>query len=90
MKRYLIVFQGRVQGVGFRYFAYETASKLGLTGTVRNMANGCVECEIQGNSDDFSSFLGKMLKGNGFLRVEDYTVKEISLVPSEKTFKIIG
>jgi len=90
MKRYLIIFQGRVQGVGFRFFTYETATRLKMTGTVRNMTNGHVECEIQGGTVSFQHFLEILLKGNGFLRIEDYTIKGLPVIPNEKTFNIIG
>lgn len=37
MIRYYIVVKGRVQGVGFRFFTINIASKYNLTGSVRNM-----------------------------------------------------
>ncbi len=40
--------QGRVQGVGFRYFVYEHAGRLGLTGFVRNQPSGEVEVVAEG------------------------------------------
>ncbi len=43
-----IRFSGRVQGVGFRYTATRIAQALGLTGYVRNMADGTVEMFVQG------------------------------------------
>ena len=43
MIRYYIVVKGRVQGVGFRFFTINIASKYNLTGSVRNMDNGMVE-----------------------------------------------
>ena len=46
-RRHLTV-RGRVQGVGFRCFAQETAESLGLTGWVRNREDGAVEAEAQG------------------------------------------
>ncbi|MBX3002954.1 MAG: acylphosphatase [Anaerolineales bacterium] len=39
---------GGVQGVGFRYFVWQTARQLGLTGWVRNLPNGTVELLAEG------------------------------------------
>ena len=89
MKRYLMIFEGRVQGVGFRYFTYELASSLELTGQVRNLTNGNVELEIQGSDESFNRFLKGMLKGNGFMKITDYSMKEIPEISSEKSFKIV-
>ena len=40
--------QGTVQGVGFRYRAKHMADALALTGTVKNLPDGSVELEVQG------------------------------------------
>jgi acylphosphatase len=39
---------GKVQGVGFRYYILEHANMLGLTGYVKNLANGHVFIEAEG------------------------------------------
>lgn len=88
MKRYFIIFKGRVQGVGFRYFVYKEANKRNLKGFVRNLANGYVEAEIQGNQEDFNRLLGKILEDKGYIKVEDYSIKEISLKENETKFNI--
>jgi acylphosphatase len=44
--RYLV--KGRVQGVGYRYFALRTAERLGVTGFVRNLSDGRVEVVGEG------------------------------------------
>ena len=41
-----IIFYGRVQGVGFRYYAVQKANQLGLTGWVRNCWDETVELII--------------------------------------------
>ncbi len=90
MKRYFIIFVGRVQGVGFRYFAAQVAKSVNMTGHVRNLTNGNVEVEIQGHTDNFDAFLQKLLKGNGFMKIEDYSLKEIPVSSNEKSFNILG
>lgn len=44
-----IVVVGRVQGVGFRYFISKRAVELGVLGYVRNLPNGRVEIEAEGD-----------------------------------------
>ena len=46
--RFGLRFSGRVQGVGFRWTNQGTAQELGLTGWVKNLADGSVAMEIQG------------------------------------------
>jgi acylphosphatase len=58
-KRWLI--SGRVQGVGFRYFAQRAATELNLTGYVRNLEDGSVEVYAAGPPDQLSR-LGALLQ----------------------------
>lgn len=88
MIRYLIIVNGRVQGVGFRYFLQLTASKLNLTGWCKNLMNGDVEVEVQGLEKNVFSFVSETKKGNGFARVDDIDVKDISVVENEKKFSV--
>ena len=48
MVRKHFIFKGRVQGVGFRITFYQQATRLHLTGWVRNLSNGDVEACLQG------------------------------------------
>lgn len=89
MIRYFVIIDGRVQGVGFRYFASTNASKFSLTGWVKNIDNGMVELEIQGTEDNINNFLYIIKKGNTFIRVDDFSMKMIEIKKDEKKFKII-
>ncbi len=52
-----ITVTGRVQGVGFRWWAQNTARALGLAGEVRNLPDGDVEISAQGEPDAVRRFL---------------------------------
>lgn len=47
---------GRVQGVFFRASACDEAQRLGLTGWVKNCADGCVECVAEGPIEKLKQF----------------------------------
>lgn len=57
------IVSGRVQGVGFRYYAQRQAQVLSLRGWVRNLANGNVELMAQGPRERVAEFLQKIRKG---------------------------
>ncbi|MBQ7169258.1 MAG: acylphosphatase [Synergistaceae bacterium] len=54
---------GRVQHVGFRYWAQEQAERLGLTGTVENLDDGRVEVVIQGMPECVNEMKEKLRQG---------------------------
>ena len=87
MKRYYIIYKGQVQGVGFRWRLMQIAYKYNLTGYVRNLANGDVETEVQGQGVD--EFLKESLEQDFYIVINDYAVKEIELVNNEETYKVI-
>ena len=55
--------RGRVQGVGYRYFALKAATELGLRGYVRNLDDGRVEVYGIGPEDKISAFSGALYRG---------------------------
>ena len=57
------IVEGRVQGVGFRYFTQERATILGLTGWVRNRWNGTVEVVAEGSKEDVDILLKAIQRG---------------------------
>lgn len=57
------IIEGRVQGVGFRYFTKEHALSLGLTGWVRNTFDGNVEGYAEGPKDKLEIWLQHLHRG---------------------------
>ena len=82
-----IIFVGRVQGVGFRFTAYNVANRYGLTGWVRNILDGSVEMLAQGPSDDIDDCLRDI---NNTLAdyIRETKIEEIPPNPQYKDFKI--
>lgn len=55
--------RGRVQGVGFRYFVQQSATRLALTGWTLNLDDGRVEVFAQGPPESLTEFEGLLWKG---------------------------
>ncbi|UCH60482.1 MAG: acylphosphatase [Anaerolineales bacterium] len=55
--------EGRVQGVGFRYFVYDHAQAMGLSGWVRNRRDGSVEVHAEGRRASLDKFLSELRRG---------------------------
>ena len=57
MQQRIVLFVGQVQGVGFRFTAHRVAGKFNVTGYVRNLPDGRVECLIEGEADEIDAYL---------------------------------
>jgi len=53
-------FSGRVQGVGFRYTVLRAAHGYDVTGTVRNLADGRVLLQAEGEQDEVQAFVAEV------------------------------
>ena len=73
-----IYFYGRVQGVGFRYYAVQKAGQLGLAGWVRNRYDGSVEMEVEGAEADIDQLI-LFLQNRTYIWIEDMKVKSMPL-----------
>jgi len=60
---------GRVQGVGFRFFAQGEAERLGLSGYVRNLRDGRVEAYAIGTPEQLAQFRTQLERGPRFSSV---------------------
>ena len=57
MKAIQVLYEGRVQGVGFRYSVRQIAKGFTVTGWVRNLPDGRVELRASGESEEVDAFL---------------------------------
>ena len=71
-----VVIEGRVQGVGYRYWTERAADKLHLAGWVRNRRDGSVEAVFSGDAGDVSEMLERCKDGPHSARVTAVTVTE--------------
>ena len=65
-----VVIRGRVQGVGYRAWAEDTALINGIDGWVRNRADGAVEAVFAGTADAVASMIAACRQGPSSARVE--------------------
>lgn len=69
---------GRVQGVGFRYFALYKADELSIFGWVKNSPDGKVEIEAEGDPKNMDIFLDWMKIGPARSVIKSFSVSEIT------------
>ena len=72
-RRYLV--RGLVQGVGFRFFTEAAASREGLRGYVRNLADGQVEALVEGCAEAVARFERLIHQGPPLARVDRVTAE---------------
>lgn len=82
-----IIFHGSVQGVGFRYYSEHKANQLRLTGWVKNLYNGDVEMEVQGQETAIEELVS-FLMGRRFVQISDMDVRKMDVDSDERYFHI--
>lgn len=82
-KSYRYLVSGRVQGVGFRYFVLREASRLGLSGFVRNLADGRVEVVAAGPEGMLSRLEALLWRGPVMANVKMVEVEPADPPPQE-------
>jgi acylphosphatase len=69
---------GRVQGVGFRYFAQDAARREGLHGYALNRDDGSVEVMAEGDVESLDRFERALRRGPSRARVEHVVIDEVN------------
>ncbi len=82
LERRRILYSGRVQGVGFRATAFDLAARLAVSGFARNLADGRVEVEAQGDPAAVRSFLDA-IRGEFGPKIREALESPITTDPDE-------
>jgi acylphosphatase len=85
-RRYVVL--GRVQGVGYRYFAKRVAGEYQLSGWVRNLPDGSVECHASGPVEDLENFEARLRKGPPMSDVRSVFVEDVASSDGSGDFHI--
>ena len=86
-RRWVVV--GQVQGVGYRYFARQAASALGVRGWVRNLPEGRVEVQVAGTPETLAALKAELMRGPRGARVEEIAEERLVQVPTWQAFNIV-
>ena len=83
-----IVVKGLVQGVGFRFFVHRRAAALGIGGFVRNLYDGTVEIEAEGERSLVEELLKDVKVGPRSAHVTDMKIRWIEPAQAFQTFEV--
>ena len=84
-----MIFEGRVQGVGFRYTTKDIAKGFDVCGTVKNLPEGTVEMEVMGEREEVEAFLKEIAEESALAHhIKGMHVKNIPPLEGVKGFTI--
>lgn len=84
-----VIFQGRVQGVGFRYATKQLALGFDVVGTVQNLPDSTVQLEVMGESEEVNEFITEIVEESdlaGFIK--EHSVWDIDPLNDCRGFSI--
>lgn len=84
-----VIFEGRVQGVGFRYTVKDLARGFEVCGWVKNLPDGSVELQVMGEPDEVESFIKEIAEeSNVAHHIKNLIVRKVPLLENCAGFKI--
>jgi len=89
IKAFKFVVQGRVQGVGFRWFVVNEAKKLNISGSVKNLSDGSVEVFAQADITSIFKLKDLLKSGPSFSRVDKIIETQDVFNDQLKEFKVL-
>ncbi len=83
-----VFYEGRVQGVGFRYSVKHIAKGFNVTGWVRNLADGRVELQASGEPDELRAFLEGVRESELCALIKNESQNPLAAPPASRGFEI--
>ena len=88
MIQYEITVTGRVQGVGYRYFAARKANEMGITGWVKNAVDGSVIIVAQGIEEEIETYIDYLYLGPTRSRVDQISKVKFNTLTNFDNFSV--
>jgi acylphosphatase len=88
MVQYEITIKGRVQGVGYRYFAAQKATEMGIKGWVKNAVDGSVIVVAQGIEEEIETFIDYLYLGPTRSRVDQISKVKFNTLSDFNNFSV--
>jgi acylphosphatase len=83
-----VLFEGSVQGVGFRYTVRHLAKGFDVTGWVKNLRDGRVEMQVDGADDEVNAFLDAIMQSELRGHIRKHETKLLTDPPPMRGFEI--
>jgi acylphosphatase len=84
-----VIFEGRVQGVGFRYAVKDLAKGFDVCGSVKNLPEGSVELRVMGELEAVKGFIHEItVESNVAHHIQHHVIREIELMDGCSGFRI--
>jgi acylphosphatase len=88
MKAIQVFYEGRVQGVGFRYSVRQIAKGFNVTGWVRNLPDGHVELQVSGEDEEVNAFLEAIRQSDLGSLIKKESEHALAMPPDSRGFEI--
>lgn len=85
-----VFYEGRVQGVGFRFTVRQIAKGFDVTGWVKNLPDGRVELQAGGEPAEVRAFLTAIRESELGALIRNATEHEIAPLQNARGFEIAG